>query len=194
MTFEKHIRPVSIATSRSLGILRKSSRVFHDRSLLVRCFRDFVMIILEYCSAVWCSAADTHLKLLDSVVIGACFLTGNICLSVTLLIVDRWQYCVCCIRMIVILSMQLFMVIYLCRMWKCWLHTMLWSLCTVNWCKKVRGAWLASSYCMGFQNFVVSNKISPLKEKNTWAPPRCRTSQYRTTFIFLSVSLYNDLC
>ena len=28
----------------------------------------------------------------------------------------------------------------------------------------------------------------------THAPPRCRTSQYRRTFIFWSVSLWNDLC
>ena len=27
----------------------------------------------------------------------------------------------------------------------------------------------------------------------TYAPPRCRTSQYRMIFIFLSVSLWNDL-
>ena len=27
----------------------------------------------------------------------------------------------------------------------------------------------------------------------TYAPPRCRTSQYRRTFISLSVSLWNDL-
>ena len=27
----------------------------------------------------------------------------------------------------------------------------------------------------------------------TYAPPRCRTSQYRTTFILLSVSLWNEL-
>ena len=27
----------------------------------------------------------------------------------------------------------------------------------------------------------------------TYAPPRCRTSQYRRTFIPLSVSLWNDL-
>ena len=33
---------------------------------------------LEYCSAVWCSAADTHLKLLDRVVSGACFLAGGV--------------------------------------------------------------------------------------------------------------------
>ena len=29
-----------------------------------------------YCSAVWCAAADTHLKLLDRAVSGARFLTG----------------------------------------------------------------------------------------------------------------------
>ena len=60
-TFEKHLRLVSRAASRRLGILRKSNRVFHDRSLLGRCFRGFVLTVLEYCSAVWCSAADTHL-------------------------------------------------------------------------------------------------------------------------------------
>ena len=37
----------------------------------------FVLPILEYCPAVWCSAADTHLKLLDRVVSGARFLTGG---------------------------------------------------------------------------------------------------------------------
>ena len=38
MTFEKHLRLVSIAASQRLGFLRKSWRVFHDRSLLGRCF------------------------------------------------------------------------------------------------------------------------------------------------------------
>ena len=57
MTFEKHLRLVSRAASERLGILRKSWRVFHDRSLLERCFRGFVLPILEYCSAVWCSAS-----------------------------------------------------------------------------------------------------------------------------------------
>ena len=50
--------------------------MFHDRSLLGRCFRGFVLPGLEYCSAVWCSAADTHLKLLDRAVSGARILTG----------------------------------------------------------------------------------------------------------------------
>ena len=50
--------------------------MFHDRSLLGRFFRGFVLFVLEYCSTVWCFAADTHLKLLDSAVSGARFLTG----------------------------------------------------------------------------------------------------------------------
>ena len=37
LTFEKHLRLVSRA--QGLGILRKSWRVFHDRSLLEKCFR-----------------------------------------------------------------------------------------------------------------------------------------------------------
>ena len=52
--------------------------MFHDRSFLERCFRGFVLSVLEYCIAVWCSAADTHLKQLDRAVGGARFLTGGV--------------------------------------------------------------------------------------------------------------------
>ena len=51
---------------------------FIHRSLLGRCFRGFVLPVLEYCSAVWCSAADTYLKQLDRAVSGARFLTGGV--------------------------------------------------------------------------------------------------------------------
>ena len=78
MTFEKHLRSVSRAASQRLGILRKSWRVFHDRSLLERCFRGFVLPVMEYCPAVWCSAADTHLKKLDRAVTDARFLTWGV--------------------------------------------------------------------------------------------------------------------
>ena len=78
MTFEKHLRSISRAASQRLAILRKSWRVFHDRSLFVRCFQGFVLPVFEYCSAVWYSAADTHLKLLDGAVSGALFLTGGV--------------------------------------------------------------------------------------------------------------------
>ena len=52
--------------------------MFRDRSLIVRCFGSFVLPVLEYCSAVWCSAADTHLKLLDRAVSGPRFLAGGV--------------------------------------------------------------------------------------------------------------------
>ena len=77
-TFEKHFRSVSRAASQRLGILRNSWRVFHDRLLLGRSFQCFVLPVLQYCSAVWCSAADTHLKLLGRLVNGASFLTGGV--------------------------------------------------------------------------------------------------------------------
>ena len=78
ITFEKHLRSVSRAASQRLGILRKSWRVFHHRLFLGMCFWGFVLPVFEYCSAVWFSAADTHLKLLDRVVSGACFLAGGL--------------------------------------------------------------------------------------------------------------------
>ena len=69
MAFEKHLCSVSRAASQ-LGILIKM--------LSGRCFRGFVLPVLEYCSAVWCSAAYIHLKLLDRAVSGARFLTGDV--------------------------------------------------------------------------------------------------------------------
>ena len=58
--------------------MRKSLQVFHDRSLLLRYFWSFVLPVLEYCSAVWCSAADSYLKLLDRVVRSADFQGGGV--------------------------------------------------------------------------------------------------------------------
>ena len=78
MTLEKHLRSVSRAASQRLGILRKSLRIFHDRSLLERYFRGLVIPVLEYYSAVCCSAADTHLKLQVRAVSSARFLTGGV--------------------------------------------------------------------------------------------------------------------
>ena len=75
MIFKKHLRSVSKAASQRIGILRKSWQVFHGRLLLGRCFMGFVLPVLEYCSTVWCSAADTHLRLLDRIVSGASYLT-----------------------------------------------------------------------------------------------------------------------
>ena len=76
MTFEKYLRLVSRAASQRLCVLIKSWQVFHDRSLLGRYFYGFVLPVLEYCSAVCCSAGDTHLKPVYYAVSNAQFLTG----------------------------------------------------------------------------------------------------------------------
>ena len=125
ITFEKHLRSVSRAASQRLGILRKSWRVFHDRSLPRRCFRGFVLPVLEYCPAVWCSSSDTHLKLLDRAVSGVRFL-NRVCFSVIMFIVDPWQSSVTFIRSGVTLC-TLLLVLYLDRMCQCGLHAVLWS-------------------------------------------------------------------
>ena len=64
ITFEKHLRSVSKAASQWLGILRNSWQVLY--------FRGFFLSDLE------CSAAKTHLKLLDRVISGANFLTRGV--------------------------------------------------------------------------------------------------------------------
>ena len=62
MTFEKHLRSVSRTASQTLGILRKSLRVFHDRSLLGGCFRGFV---LPFCSTPLQCGARLPIDTLD---------------------------------------------------------------------------------------------------------------------------------
>ena len=77
MSFEKHFSLVSRAASERLGSLRKSWRVFHDGSLLERGFQGVILPVLESCSSVWCTAADTNLKLpIHRAVSGVQFLTG----------------------------------------------------------------------------------------------------------------------
>ena len=119
--------------------------MFHDRSLHERSFRGFVLPILEYCSAVWCPAADTQLKLLVCAVSGARFLTGCV-----------FECDIAHRRSVAVL----------CMLYK-----------------------------------IRCNPIHPLNDAlpgpfvpvYTYAPPRCRTSQYRRTIVPLSVSLWNDL-
>ena len=156
LTFENHLRSVSIAASRKLSILRKSWRVFHDISILERCFRGFVSTVLEYCSAVWCSAAYTHLKLLDRVVSGARFLTGGMFMCD---IAHRRSVAV------------------LCMLFKIRCHPM----------HPINDA-LPGPYVP-----VRVTRCARVAHRYTYAPPRCRTSQYRRTFVRLSLSLWNNI-
>ena len=156
MTFEKHLRSVSRVASQRLGILRKSWRVLHDRSLLGRCFRGFVLPVFEFCSAVLCSAADTHLKLLDRAVSGARFLTGGV-----------FECDIAHRRFVAVLC-----ILYKIR------------------CNPVHPL-----------NGDVSGQYVPalvtrgalVAHRYTYAPLRCRTSEDSSTFIPLSVSVWNDL-
>ena len=52
--------------------------MLYDRSHLFSCFRGFVLPVLQYCSVVWCSGADTHLNLPDRDASGARFPTGHV--------------------------------------------------------------------------------------------------------------------
>ena len=136
--------------------MRKSWQVFHDRSLLLRSFCSFVLPVLEYCSAVWCSAADSHLKLLDRDVRSAGFLAGGV-LDCNL--AHRRS------------------VAELCMLFKIKsnpMHHLSGALPLPYVPARVtRGALVAHRHSFG--------------------PPRCRTSQYRRTFVPLSVYLWNGL-
>ena len=120
-----HLRStVSSAASQKIGILRKSCWVFHDRSLLGRCFRGFVLPVLEYCSAVWCSPADTHVKLLDRCSQWCPFLTGGV---FECDIAHRRSVAVMCMLYKIRCNpMHPLMVLYLDRMCQCGLHAVLW--------------------------------------------------------------------
>ena len=157
MTFERHLRSISsAAAAQRLGIMRKSWQVFHDRLLLVRSFWSFVLPVLEYCSAVWCSAADSHLKILNIVVSSAGFLADGV------------------------------------------------LECNLAHRRSV------AELCMLFK--IKSNPVHPLScalpapyvpahvtrgalvaHRHSFVPPRCKTSQYRGSFVLFSVSLWNDL-
>ena len=111
----------------------------------------FVLLVLEYCSAVWCSASDWHLKLLDRAVSGAHFLT---------VWVWHCSLSICAVLYTVrsgVTQRTLLMVLYLDHM------------------------------------LVRVTRSALVAHRCTYAPPCCRTSQYRRTVIHLSVSLWNDL-
>ena len=99
---------------------------------------------------VWCSAVDTHLKLLDRAISGAWFLTGGVFEC------DTVHH-----RSVAVLCM-----LYKIR------------------CNPVHPL-----------NGARPGPYVPVRvtHRYTYASPRCRTSQYRRTFIRLSVSLWNDL-
>ena len=80
-TFERHISSISSSVAQKIGLLRKSFRILGDHDVLLRCFNSFILPCLEYCSPVWSSAADSHLKLLDKNLRACKFLIPNLTIS-----------------------------------------------------------------------------------------------------------------
>ena len=83
-TFEAHLRATSSLIAQKLGLLRKSFKIFNDQSILRKCFYSFILPCFEYCSPVWSSAADSHLRLLDRNLNACKFLIPD-------LIIDLWH-------------------------------------------------------------------------------------------------------
>ena len=65
LTFEDHERGIVSSVAHRIGELRLLKHVFVDISVLLRCYYAFVLLIYEYCSPVWGSAAEYHLQLLE---------------------------------------------------------------------------------------------------------------------------------
>ena len=80
-TFERHVRSISSSVTQKIDLLRKSFRIFGDHDVLLRYFNFFILPCLEYCSPVWSSAADSHIKLLDKNLRSCKFLIPNLAIS-----------------------------------------------------------------------------------------------------------------
>ena len=78
---ERHIHSISSLVAEKIDLLRKSFKVFGDQDVLLRCFNSFILSCLKYCSLVWSSAADSHLKLLDKNPRACRFLIHNLTIS-----------------------------------------------------------------------------------------------------------------
>ena len=67
LIFEKHIRNIASSIAQKTGLIRKCYKTFDNNGAVLRSFYAFILPCFEYCSLVWGSATDSHLKLLDRV-------------------------------------------------------------------------------------------------------------------------------
>ena len=67
LTFEPHLRLTASSISQKIGLLRKCWKIYSSDDVVRNCFYSFILPLFEYCSPVWCSASEVHLKLLDRV-------------------------------------------------------------------------------------------------------------------------------
>ena len=105
---------------------------------------------------MWCSAADSHLELLDRVVRSAGFLAGGV------------LECNLAHRRSVA------------------------ELCMLSKIKSNPMHCLSGALPLPYVPALVT-RGALVAHRHSFAPPRCRTSQYRRSFVPISVSLWNDL-
>ena len=74
LTYECHLRNVTTKVAQKIGILRKAWRIYQDDDLIKKCFYAFIFPYFEYCSAVWMSAAPTHLNMIQRLFTSAKFI------------------------------------------------------------------------------------------------------------------------
>ena len=89
--------------------------------IMITSITSYAMIVYSWCANQYTVCTVSSLKIFrmrDSCI----FFTG----SVTVLIIELWQYCVCCIRPEVTLCI-LAMVLDLSRIYQCGLHVVFWS-------------------------------------------------------------------
>ena len=65
LTFEKHVRNIASSIAQKTGLIRKCYKTLGNNDAVLKSFYAFILPCFEYCSPVWCSASDSHLKLLD---------------------------------------------------------------------------------------------------------------------------------
>ena len=65
LTFKDHACGIVSRVSQRIGILRLVKHVFVDTTVVLRCYYEFVLPILQYFSLVWGSAAECHPQLLE---------------------------------------------------------------------------------------------------------------------------------
>ena len=136
-----------------------------DRSLLGRCFRRFLLLVLE--SFLLCGAQmPMHTLNYWTVLSAVLVFKRGLCFSVTLYIIDLCQLYAFCIRSCVssVTRYTLYIVHYPCLMCQCG-YTPYFGL----YCKVL------------------------LRRTLVFVPLYCSTSDYRRTFISLSVPLWNEL-
>ena len=99
LTFEDCVRCIFSRVSQRIGILKLVKRIFVDTSLLVRCYFEFVLLILEYCSRVWGSSVKCYLQLLERRVYSVASIFP-IRVSCRCVIDVVWLGIVCCTKLI----------------------------------------------------------------------------------------------